>query len=583
MNKLILYIIFLLLSFIFFHSSAQASVLFQDNFDLGNDNQWTRKSGQSLWQVSNIDGSNRYGAVINSGSTIIDTIAGDQSWTDYIFEMDMLAKQGVDKNIRLRWNDAQGGFTYGFHFNPILHTSGGTNTFFSLQNDQTYHIKVIAEGTHFQLFVDGIKVSDDFAPGVSLAGTIGLTVSTGAAFPTEVWFDNIVVRTIDDDSLDVPLLKQTDPPWGSQLYDAANLWAPSNSTIEKWGCALTSAAMVFQYNKINKLPGNINLNPGTLNTWLKSQNDGYVRNGLINWLALSRLSKLVASINPGFVYDSLEFYKITGAHRFNLLRSLIVSEIPGIIEVPNHFVVAKGKTDDTFLINDPFNNFTDLTSYSNTFSSLNIFVPSFSDLSYIMAVVDKDIEINAIDSLGNPVGFSDIQEPLHEDGGSQISGPAVKVFYIVKPNSGNYILSLSSSQNSDYLLDLYMYDENGNVKKINTPGIVSSQNSDSFAIQFNKNNSSSSSTTQNGMFENLLKDLITLRSTNDVDRIQFKLLEAKVKTAAHLSTNKNTKKGSINMLKAMDKQLSAKKNKGISQNAYNILHADIQSILLSSL
>ena len=93
--------------------------------------------------------------------------------------------------------------------------------------------------------------------------------------------------------LNVPPLKQISDPWQNQVYDSANLWSPLNPTINRWGCALTSAAMVFQYHGLTKLPDNTTLDPGTVNAWLKTQLDGYVGNGYVNWLALSRLFSIL--------------------------------------------------------------------------------------------------------------------------------------------------------------------------------------------------------------------------------------------------------------------------------------------------
>jgi len=140
--------------------------------------------------------------------------------------------------------------------------------------------------------------------------------------------------------LGVPLLKQTDPLWGTQVYNSANLWAPGSSGISSWGCALTSAAMVFQYHKITKLPDNSNLDPGSLNTWLKNHPDGYIRNGLVNWLALSRLSKLAKAENSDFTYDVLE-YKRAGGDQ-NQLKTDLGNNIPDILEEPRAFYCRKG-------------------------------------------------------------------------------------------------------------------------------------------------------------------------------------------------------------------------------------------------
>ncbi len=152
--------------------------------------------------------------------------------------------------------------------------------------------------------------------------------------------------------LNVPLLRQTDPLWGAQVYDSASRWSPAHATISDWGCAETSAAMILQYYGITKLPNNINLDPGTLNTWLKNQPDGYIGNGLLNWLAISRLSKLAKTNNPNFIYDALE-YRRKGIDKVSLTDDINAGQ-PDILEEPGHFIVGKGINADTFNINDPY-------------------------------------------------------------------------------------------------------------------------------------------------------------------------------------------------------------------------------------
>ena len=141
--------------------------------------------------------------------------------------------------------------------------------------------------------------------------------------------------------LDVPLLKQTNAAWKSRIYDSANLWSPRDPSINAWGCALTSAAMVFNYHGLKKLPSGIALTPSTLNDWLKTQKDGYVGNGLVNWLALTRLSKQSVSVNNIFSFDALEFSKLIPGS-ISGIKIDLSNNITDILEEPGHFIVAKG-------------------------------------------------------------------------------------------------------------------------------------------------------------------------------------------------------------------------------------------------
>ena len=265
-------------------------------------------------------------------------------------------------------------------------------------------------------------------------------------------------------NLNVPFFKQTDPLWGFQEYDSADKWS-SNPTISAWGCALTSAAMVFRYHGINKLPDGTTLDPGTLNTWLKKQKDGYVGKGLVNWLALSRLSKQATSVNHITAFDALEFKKkITNDKE--MVKTDLENQIPDILGEPGHFIVAKGIENDIITINDPAYSRSFLTQYSNTFNSINKFTPSNTDLSYIMLTVDPDTDIVIKDSNGNPVNDSltFIEEPLTNPvNNSETNGNPLKIVYLEKPEGDDYEIVLNSPTDTNYNLGIYLYDIDGDV------------------------------------------------------------------------------------------------------------------------
>ncbi|OGM08270.1 hypothetical protein A2159_02235 [Candidatus Woesebacteria bacterium RBG_13_34_9] len=264
-------------------------------------------------------------------------------------------------------------------------------------------------------------------------------------------------------SLDVPLFKQTSEPWGSQVYDSANKWFPSNPNISAWGCALTSAAMVFRYHGINKLPDGTTLDPGTLNTWLKKQKDGYVGKGLLNWLALSRLSKQAISTNNITAFDALEFKKKISSDK-NLVKEDIMNQIPDILGEPGHFIVAKGIENDIITINDPAYDKNLLTQYGNTFLSINKFTPSNTDLSYIMLTINPNIDITLKDGNRVEVGNSFIEEPItNPDNIGETNGPPLKIVYLEKPTADDYEIVLNSPTETEYNVGIYLYDINGEV------------------------------------------------------------------------------------------------------------------------
>ena len=483
---LIVFLFFLLLP-----QRVSAAVLFEDDFNDGNDDGWTKigAQAQSAWHVE--DGF--YKARVDSAITV-DTIVGDEEWGDYIIEFDMFPQSGEDKNIDQRWTTAQG-FTYEIHFtNGGFGTTGGTVGGPALINGQIYHMKLILEGKNVTFYMNDEFKFSEINVYENVKGKVGLRVGTGGV-STEVWFDNFRVTTLDHTeplpNLGVPLLKQSDPLWGNDIYDSANLWSSNSQGMTNWGCAVTSAAMVFQYNDLTKMPDNSDLTPGTMNSWLKSQPDGYIRNGLVNWLALSRLSKLAAP-NNGVSYDALEYNRINGQDDVALSTYLDASN-PPILAVPGHFIVANGKDEgnSTYLINDPYFNREKLSDgYGNTYSAIGTYTQVNSDLSYIMFVTNPSVNIELLDYLGDSVGESYIQEPIIDPvSGSVNSVGPVKIFILQKPVAGPYELNLSALTPGSYFIDEYFYDENGNVKKIEENGNLQSGKLETFNINLNKTNS----------------------------------------------------------------------------------------------
>ncbi len=107
----------ILLYFCFFtrlllpESVSAQTLPFNDNFESGS-GQWTPITG--AWGIQTINGSNRYGTTVNSTSTCCsESIAGNDTWTDYSYELDLLGKQGVDKNLIFRYMSPS--TKYGLH------------------------------------------------------------------------------------------------------------------------------------------------------------------------------------------------------------------------------------------------------------------------------------------------------------------------------------------------------------------------------------------------------------------------------------------------------------------------------------
>lgn len=377
-------------------------------------------------------------------------------------------------------------------------------------------------------------------------------------------------------SLSVPLLKQTDPLWKNYTYDKADIWSPSNPTIGNWGCAVTSAAMVLNYYNIHKLPGqgNTDLTPATLDAWLNTQPDGYIGNGLLNWLAVSRLTYLAKSNNPDFSFDALEYKRIGGKDDTTLLADLNAGH-PDILEEPGHFVVATGQnSSNIFTINDPYYLRDTLASYGNNYSSIGSYIPSFTDLSYILITSQPDITLTLKDDQGNPVGESYIQQPIKGTESNTQSGNTIDVLTLKQPLSGKYTLTISSSNPQTTTISGYLYDTQGNPSPFTKVVTIDPQNQSTYEINFTPEDASKDTITKVVTFDSFLKDLTDLYNSKEIKKGTFNSFKSLIQNAQKQQQKHHTflEKGELILIEGL---LKAQKRL-MSDNAYQILLEDVQ-------
>jgi hypothetical protein len=642
-------VLFLTVVPIFIQKAFASNVIFQDNFGSGNANNWTPLSGSNLWQVESINGNNMFGARINSGSTLIDTVGPSLGTSNYQIDFDYLPVVNsntitTDRNLDFRWvpDPSLGGYKlYEVHFlgENYVWTNFGYPDFISptpLLDNQINHITVIFKDQQMQFILNGTKIIDYLDTSYNFTGTdkIGLRISAGSDYPTEAWFDNIVVTSLDatpsptltptptltltptstpiptptpkpsptltptpkptptstpiptptpiSTSLNVPILRQTDKPWGTQTYDGANFWSPLSQTIKNWGCALTSYVMVLRYYGINKLPDGTNLDPGTLNTWLKD-NYGYIdgkSSGYLNPLAISSLSQKAIKINKITLFDGLEYSRITSSNNLPLITELN-SKRPAVLEEPGHFIVANGIKANTFSIIDPyFTNRTDLTAYDNSFVSLNKLIPSKTDLSYILVTADRNVDFEIEDSHGNVIGEQFLQHPLVNDENNQSSGEPLKMDYVQKPSNGEYKVEVKSDNAKNYNLGIYLYDKDGTVDAEDIPLILDHNKPTTVNINFDWQNIDHSRISKEVTFDSLIFDIKELKSLHLISaKTADKLTDSVKKIEKDYS--KQFKILTEFRLKIMNEALKFYDKRLLNQDAYKVLSEDIEDLINS--
>jgi hypothetical protein len=408
--------LFALTGFISSHAApVNAQTVFSDNFDDGDISNWTVVRNARLyektepcmnggvpaaWHVKN----GRAGIEIDSPPCETEIVPSNFQLGDkgYTYEVDwfMAETMEMDRNLLFLWQDPKNWYDIKIYGNSVLIQKVINGQSMELENDympypfeanKSYHFKITMSENHLiTVEINGkvLMTSRDYAPYIEGYRTAGLQASVGANRRSVNYFDNWQVTnhgvTPTPSPTPVPIsmphFKQTDPNWASQIYDHATKWS-SNPTISRWGCALSSAAMILRYHGINQLPGGIELNPRTLNTWLQTQPDGYIGEGLVNWVALGRLTQQMSSV---LGTPKLEYTRINT----NLIAAA-VSELealkPVILQIPGHFLVGSGVTSDKqdLQIKDPAYAHTLLSQHSQPLQSVRAFQPSHTDLSYI--------------------------------------------------------------------------------------------------------------------------------------------------------------------------------------------------------
>ncbi len=183
------------------------ATLFSDDFNDGNADGWTPQF-DGTWYVDN----NQYVVDISGGTDLRGiSLAGNTSWTDYVFELDLKAEKGGSKIILFRYIDENYYYSvgiiglelYDYYKVNLVKVENGVGTTV-LDNDYPHdisawhHVKTLVQGNHITAFVDGDLVIDYTDSGSPITyGKIGVQGYTGSiGEDNQVRFDNVIVRSL---------------------------------------------------------------------------------------------------------------------------------------------------------------------------------------------------------------------------------------------------------------------------------------------------------------------------------------------------------------------------------------------------
>ncbi|MFZ5376808.1 MAG: C39 family peptidase [Patescibacteria group bacterium] len=471
--------------------------IFHEDFTSSFD-KWQLLSGNwSWWSLLN----GRARAYIRNGSTVSMLTPKFDFWEDlgrnYEFSLDFQHNRGVDKNIAFGYIDNNN--WYEIHFNnTIYNIVAFHNGFVTMDYLQNY---LLDRGNHhFRIkFLDGrirvwidteliADVRDSHFTGQS--GRLLLRATTGASYPTEVFFDNLqVVRLNGEVGLGLDVWKQHDPLWANLTYDHMTQWS-DRPTIRRWGCAMISAAMILRYWGYEWIDQDTRLTPQTINDWLSDQRDGFASEGRVNFLAITRL---VRQLSEARIHRSQSLpqlpkleYGRNDRNPFEAARTTLAAGHPVILAIDGHFLVGDGviesewelneqRYEHDFLIKDPAYAYDLFSQHQTDLLSVRFLTPSFTDLSYLMLDLPVGVTVKIFDQSGNQLDtFED--GPITEsvcpwddelattDCSQRLT--ASRQILLPKPESGMYVLRFSASQAQLAKIQLYAYDQAANVELI---------------------------------------------------------------------------------------------------------------------
>lgn len=522
-------VIFLSLFLVNFQPVRAADVLFEDHFSGTNIDNWKVQRNQQklnpekpcLWYGDATDWglkNNQLGIEIQSHPCLTDITPRNFFFPSDIsyeleFKMNMPESVEMDRGVNFAWKDIYNYYNLKIFANAlsVQKVIAGQNYMllnrngqFPFQANQSYNFKIRHQINHkVTVFVNDqqvIQATDD-QPYIRGNQTIALTAGVGSVPKSLVYFDDVVVKTYDDNpavkTLNVPLLKQTDPIWKDETYDHATSWS-DRSTIQRWGCAMTSVAMIMRYYGMSVLPSGESLTPSTLNKWLISQADGYIGSGGVNWLAVTRLTRL---IHEKLGTPKLEYTRVAQGSGTNLgiARSEILADKPVILEIVGHFLVGSGieanNTDIT--IKDPAYRYTRFAQHNSALLSVRKFQPSFTDLSYLLFVHSPNLQLELRNQQNAVVPLDVFSEQMSEDQSDSngnptpnsaglAKSPEIIQHTLAKPINGKYILKIWQTKPGPYQLQLFSYDQAANPTIFQRSGYID-QNGQEFSLELDKN------------------------------------------------------------------------------------------------
>lgn len=497
---------------------AAETLLFTDDFNSPLSNRWVIKQNKQLASQLPCMNQTQPASWLQELGKITLAIDGPPCFFDlvpkevdlrnrgsYRLQLTMIPRESLfmDRSVSFFWQDTLNWYNlkiFGSNvvvekvINGVAHQLASNHSYFPFQLNQPHQVRVeVIPQQQIRVSINGQNIIDlnDELPffsaqlpqTFSLRGSVG-AVSRSVTTIEDVRLTSLLTPTASVD-LQTPLYKQHDVRWRNDEYDQAHLWT-ENPTMSRWGCAVTSMAMILNHYHIDRLPNGQQLTPQTLNNWLKQQPDGYF-SGNLNWLAITRLTQQMSGI---LQTPRLEFSRADGSLQqvLSLAKQEIEASKPVILGYPGHFLVADGTVEETndLRINDPYfaHQLLSESSSAEKVNTIRRFQPSHTDLSYLLFSLPVDAQITVTNDVGESIETQSLSEFI-EDPENHSQSPTHKALLIQKPDTGKYNLSVTQPQVSNLTFTIYHYDVKGNLKSESLSAVVGPEEKN-FVVNYQK-------------------------------------------------------------------------------------------------
>jgi hypothetical protein len=405
----------------------------------------------------------------------------------------------------------------------VITFTQGTASFFSLFASTATGVTVDAYGVGGNL----LTTSGFASANISSGNMAKLTISRPTADIKSVrvhdtgnfWLIDAICTDapgVNPSLLDVPDYKQFTAPapwnWPAELY------AATQKTISLLGCGLTSLVDLIRSYGITTVNGQ-DVNPSNLNKWL-NDNNGY-DNGNVRWWAIDTYT------GNRLVYDNQSVLCDPGTAQ-TLYSSVVDKQLfeqrPVILRVKKgsepcgHFVVARGKANNSYVINDPGSSkpaYSLLDApYNGQFAGYRSYKPAPGTPRPIVVIniySPADLLITGPDGKHaglDPSSGKIISEipgsSYSDDGGIEsedqpgVVTPHFRSLQISEPLNGQYQLAINGTGTGPYRVEIIARDESDAYNTQNIIGEITPGATQKVTIAYSRTNAGAASVTSTG-------------------------------------------------------------------------------------